>query len=187
MPKLIHNLRERILDEAARLLAEGGYHALSMRELARRCDVAPGTIYNYFSEKDQIVAEITLADWREAVERLDAEAARATTLAGGLAALADVLDAFCARYRGVWETYDGDAAAAPYVTRYHATLRAQVADPVRVVARRTGRADVDGVADLLAEALLACAAAPELTSQFRGLASVLDAAPVTDTNRRENP
>lgn len=187
MPKLIRNLRERILDEATRLLAEGGYRALSMRALARRCDVAPGTIYNYFPDKDAIVAEVTLADWREAVARMDAAAARATSLASGLAELAAVLDEFGARYRGVWESYDGDAAAATYVTRYHRALREQLAAPVRAVALRSGRADVATVAELLAEALLSCSTSPELAAQFGTLASTLEAgAPDAPDKEEEN-
>jgi AcrR family transcriptional regulator len=43
--------RERILDAAVELAAEGGYEAVQMREVAERADVALGTLYRYFPSK----------------------------------------------------------------------------------------------------------------------------------------
>jgi TetR/AcrR family transcriptional regulator, cholesterol catabolism regulator len=43
--------RERILDAAVDLAAEGGYDAVQMREVAERADVALGTLYRYFPSK----------------------------------------------------------------------------------------------------------------------------------------
>ena len=43
--------RERILDAAMELAAEGGYDAVQMREVAERADVAMGTVYRYFPSK----------------------------------------------------------------------------------------------------------------------------------------
>ena len=43
--------RERILDAAMELAAEGGYDAVQMREVAERADVALGTVYRYFPSK----------------------------------------------------------------------------------------------------------------------------------------
>lgn len=39
------------------LAREGGYDAVQMREVSARADVALGTIYRYFSSKDEILAE----------------------------------------------------------------------------------------------------------------------------------
>ena len=84
MPKIIENLRERILDTAREALVADGWRALSMRALAQRVGVAPGTIYNYFSDKEEIVATLALADWQDALARMDAVAAAATDLERGL-------------------------------------------------------------------------------------------------------
>jgi AcrR family transcriptional regulator len=43
--------RERILDAAMALAAEGGWDAVQMREVAERSDVALGTLYRYFPSK----------------------------------------------------------------------------------------------------------------------------------------
>lgn len=49
--------RERVLDAALALGADGGYDAVQMREVAAKADVALGTIYRYFSSKDHLLAE----------------------------------------------------------------------------------------------------------------------------------
>ena len=181
MPKIIENLRERILDAAREALAADGWRALSMRALAQRVGVAPGTIYNYFSDKEEIVATLALADWQDALARMDAVAATATDLEHGLSDLCDELNAFSDAYRPTWRQYEGGSAAS-YLTRYHRMLREQVARPVRAVTEHAGRADLSPLADVLAEALLACSVNADLGTTAMGkLASALAAgAPHTE-------
>lgn len=59
--------RQRVLEAAMDLAREGGYEAVQMRDVAARADVALGTVYRYFSSKDQLLAAVW-ADWREALE-----------------------------------------------------------------------------------------------------------------------
>jgi TetR/AcrR family transcriptional regulator len=62
--------RERLLREAARLFAERGYNQTDMAELADRAGVAKGSLYNYFSSKDDLyiyVCEDGIRRSREAV------------------------------------------------------------------------------------------------------------------------
>lgn len=175
MPKIIENLRERILEAAREALAADGWRALSMRALAQRVGVAPGTLYNYFSDKEEIVATLALADWQDALGRMAAAAAAADDLERGLSALCDELNAFSNAYRPTWRQYEGGSAAS-YLTRYHRMLREQVARPVRTVAERAGRADLAPLADVLAEALLACSVNEDLGTPAIGkLASALAA------------
>jgi TetR/AcrR family transcriptional regulator, cholesterol catabolism regulator len=53
--------RQRILDAAVGLAAEGGYDAVQMREVALRADVALGTLYRYFASKEHLLIS-ALAD-----------------------------------------------------------------------------------------------------------------------------
>jgi AcrR family transcriptional regulator len=53
--------RQRILDAAVGLAAEGGYDAVQMREVALRADVALGTLYRYFASKEHLLVS-ALAD-----------------------------------------------------------------------------------------------------------------------------
>lgn len=60
--------RQRVLDAAMALGAEGGYDAVQMRAVALRAEVALGTIYRYFSSKDHLLAA-TMVDWSADLER----------------------------------------------------------------------------------------------------------------------
>ena len=50
--------RRDILDAARIQIADGGYMALNMRAVARGAGVSPGTLYQYFSTKEEIFATL---------------------------------------------------------------------------------------------------------------------------------
>ena len=52
MPKIIENLREKLVREAQYQVEERGYSALTIRSVANACGVGVGTVYNYFASKD---------------------------------------------------------------------------------------------------------------------------------------
>ncbi len=60
MPKLPRSqedrehIRENILDEALALISEHGFASFSMRKLASRLGMTATTIYNYYSNKDEL-------------------------------------------------------------------------------------------------------------------------------------
>jgi AcrR family transcriptional regulator len=51
---------ERILDAAARVLEDSGYQDASTNRIAREAGISPGSLYQYYPDKDAIVAEIIL-------------------------------------------------------------------------------------------------------------------------------
>ncbi|RMH23305.1 MAG: TetR/AcrR family transcriptional regulator [Acidobacteria bacterium] len=65
--------RDRILQAAAALIAERGYHGMSMRGLARATEKSLAAFYNYFASKE----ELLFALHRRAFERLIAGGERA--------------------------------------------------------------------------------------------------------------
>jgi len=56
--QLIEARRNQILDAAAKVFAEKGFHRASTREIARTAGIAEGTIYNYFANKSDLVIGI---------------------------------------------------------------------------------------------------------------------------------
>ncbi|WP_038175595.1 MULTISPECIES: TetR/AcrR family transcriptional regulator [Vibrio] len=52
--------RQKIIDAAEKLIAESGFHGLSMHKLAREAGVAAGTIYRYFSDKEDLLQQVRL-------------------------------------------------------------------------------------------------------------------------------
>ncbi len=73
--QLIEARRNQILDAAAKIFAEKGFHRATTKEIALAAGVSEGTIYNYFANKgDLVIGIITrLAKF----DQLDGEFARA--------------------------------------------------------------------------------------------------------------
>jgi AcrR family transcriptional regulator len=104
MPRAIDQAKPAILEAARRLMAEHGYARLAMRQIASRCGIATGTLYNYYPAKDAIVYALMLEDWATLLADLDARLAKAR---GGdphvfLRSAFEALRRYFATYRDVW-------------------------------------------------------------------------------------
>jgi AcrR family transcriptional regulator len=53
--RLAAERRTKILEAAARIFAERGFHRTTTKDIAEVADVAEGTIYNYFGTKDDLL------------------------------------------------------------------------------------------------------------------------------------
>jgi AcrR family transcriptional regulator len=60
--------RDRVIQAAMDLASSGGYDDVQMREVAARADVALGTLYRYFSSKDQLLVAV-LAFWAKELQQ----------------------------------------------------------------------------------------------------------------------
>lgn len=63
--------KERIIDAAARVLAEKGYEATTLREISREAQAAPGLVHYYFGGKDELLAEALQASGRRFHQRME--------------------------------------------------------------------------------------------------------------------
>ena len=164
--------RRAILDAGAAVFADLGYGAASVRAIVRRPDLATGTFYNYFPDKQDLVFD-RLDEFRERLSRAVADRPAGTSPAQAVRALAHLdierhrgavpeeargeLPALsvssAAIRRGTLEMFDqqADAAAAAIVetspTIHPAVARAHAAALVSVfqlIVDRTGRGVLDG-------------------------------------------
>ena len=71
--------RAAILAAAQRVFAEQGYGAASVRDIIRRTDLASGTFYNYFPDKDAIFVALIAEAGEEARRRVRAARRSAST------------------------------------------------------------------------------------------------------------
>lgn len=71
MRKKDETLREQLLGCAREIMAEHGPQAVSIRALAQRAGIAVGTIYNYFSDKDDLLLALTEEYWNRAMEEME--------------------------------------------------------------------------------------------------------------------
>lgn len=90
--------RAQILSSAASLFLERGYAAVSLRDIAAEAGVTTGSLYHYFSQKDEIVREILDAGHRNVHEQVAArvralgpKATRAEKMRAGIRAHLDAL------------------------------------------------------------------------------------------------
>lgn len=67
-------LREEIMNAAQALVAEKGYSAMSMDELAAQVGISKPTLYAHFANKDELVVEAATRDMRQMIEIIETHA-----------------------------------------------------------------------------------------------------------------
>ena len=156
MPKIIESLRENILSESRRVLFESGYGALSIRKIAVSCNVAVGTIYNYFENKDTIVANIMSEDWQKSLKEMAEKCELAQTAGEGFCAVFYALREYEELYRPVFAQYSGTGDALEIYGGRHRLLIGQIQKLLEKFLIRLGYAP-DSLTAVAVEAILACA------------------------------
>ena len=71
-PEVVEAIRERILKEALFIINKDGYANLSMRKLALRLGFTAKTIYNYYSNKDELYLMVLIKGFQELTEQFRA-------------------------------------------------------------------------------------------------------------------
>ena len=59
--------RGKLVDCAREIIFKNGADALNIRDVASMAGVASGTVYNYFSDKDELIFAVTEEFWREVI------------------------------------------------------------------------------------------------------------------------
>ena len=75
MPKIIPELREALIHAAKERILTSDSHDITIREIASDCNTAVGTVYNYFSSKDELLAAVMLEDWLNVIGHVNAAVA----------------------------------------------------------------------------------------------------------------
>lgn len=102
MPKVIENIREAILKSAKNTLLADGYDGLSLRGVSKQCNIAVGTIYNYFPSKLALIAAIMLEDWTKQLEEMQRNCDNAENVEAGIKSIYSNLREFAVLYQDVW-------------------------------------------------------------------------------------
>jgi AcrR family transcriptional regulator len=112
--------RGAILDAAREVFAELGYGAATVRDIVRRTDLATGTFYNYFPDKEAVFRELLDESAKEARVRVREARRRATTLE----------DFVRHGYRAYYEFLASDPTTFAILRRNAGTIRALFDTPV---------------------------------------------------------
>lgn len=169
MPKIIEGAREKILANAKRRLFENGYQHLSLREVAKESGIATGTIYNYFTNKDYLIANIMLEDWAVAVEKMEEQVNLALCVRDGIMGICRSVDEFFAIYAGVWKQPSVAAAATPDRTHRHQFLTNEIGEKVKRLLEKKGYGNEIQYNALIVELILASIGQEEVRTQLGAL------------------
>ncbi|MDF2519743.1 MAG: transcriptional regulator [Clostridia bacterium] len=102
MSRVIENPTQLILDTARNILFTKGYSELSMRNIAKECGIALGTIYNYFPTKSDLIVEMMSVYWREYLDILEKLFSEDSEPFTKLHKVFNTLREFIKTFRAVW-------------------------------------------------------------------------------------
>lgn len=109
LSRVIDNPRELILAKAKEIICSEGYSKLSMRTISKACNIATGTIYNYYPTKKDIVTEIMTDYWQEYYDSAQKLSATSEAFYEKLNKIFIELRSFLKTFKDVWlkpEIYD---------------------------------------------------------------------------------
>jgi len=169
MPKIIEGAREKILVNAKKRLFENGYQHLSLREVAKESGIATGTIYNYFANKDYLIANVMLEDWGNAANKMDTCIKAASSVKEGMFGICDAISEFAEIYASIWKQPSVAAAATPDRKHRHDFLTDQLTERINLLLAKTGYSEKKEFNTLLIELVLSAAGNNEVKEQFGNL------------------
>lgn len=70
MPKIQPDVKNRVIIAAKEMLAKQSNADFTMRDIARSCDIALGTIYNYYPSKAELLVDIVAQLWNNCFTQL---------------------------------------------------------------------------------------------------------------------
>ena len=148
MPKIIENLEGRLIEEAKKQIEQSGYGAVTIRSVANACGVGVGTVYNYFSSKDALLATYLLMDWSDCVAAINMVSSQSQSPLPVVRCAFDQLLSFAQRHQAIFRDEAAAAAFAGSFSCYHSLLRTQLAAPIRKYCNS------DFASEFIAESLL---------------------------------
>jgi AcrR family transcriptional regulator len=109
--------REQILDTAARLFAERGFHGVSVVELGAACGISGPALYKHFESKDAMLAEMLVDISERLLQVGQLRSSAASSAAEALEALVDWHVDFALRHQPLIVLQDRDWASLPEEAR----------------------------------------------------------------------
>ena len=71
MRKKDDTLRDTLLELSRQIADTDGISAVNIRSIAQKAGVATGTVYNYFSGKDEILLALTEEYWKQTLYEMN--------------------------------------------------------------------------------------------------------------------
>jgi AcrR family transcriptional regulator len=156
MPKIIENAKEKILEVTKKELSKKSYDELSIREIAKLCNLGVGTIYNYYPDKLSLVASLMATEWASSVSLLYKDLANASSLYEGLEEIYSVIFRFWSKNKAFLESAQVKNFSK-YQKRGHALILEQIKEMIKFNYDHFKNSIEDIELTLLSHLLLDCA------------------------------
>ena len=155
MPKIIDNARGLLINEAKKQINENGYDNVTIRSIAKGCQMGLGTFYNYFKTKDLVVATYLLEDWQGRIDRVNEKSENASDPMVAVRELCAELREFVATNQGVFTSENAMRSFAALVgTQHHRMFRSQIAEPIKKICEANGYENAEFLSLYVAESII---------------------------------
>lgn len=152
MPKIIENVREQLIDEAKKQIAENGYAQTTIRSVAKACGLGVGTVYNYFASKDMLIASFMAEDWKRCLRKMEEDAVSDGEVV--LKKLYESITEYMQEYSILFQDSDAVKVYTSVFGVRHKLLRSQLAEYIRPVCVKASVQDKEFLGEWIAESLL---------------------------------
>ncbi len=152
MPKIIENLREQLLEEAEKQVAQQGYTNTTMRSVASACGVGVGTVYNYFESKEMLIATFVFEHWKKYLSYM--ELLPCDDPKSRLYGIYDSLQCFAREHAALFSDSDAAKLVSMGASTRHQLLRDQIARLVLPLCQMNRCDQAEFAAQVVAESLI---------------------------------
>ncbi len=160
MPKILDQVENKILEAAKKQIFEEGIIDFSLRTIAKECDIAVSTIYNYYKNKEKLIETIILEDWFAALYKMDVGIENASLIEEGFLVICTSIRDFIAKYNKAWSQFHGSIYS---IASRHQLLLDQIKVRIERILEKFEYEEDKKMSNILAECVLACSTHVEIS------------------------
>lgn len=132
MPKIIDEAKQVILAAAKKRLFENGINGVTIRAVADDSHIATGTFYNYFKNKEMLIAHILVDDWIDITEIANDRCKKCASPMEGIEIIYEALIEFSDRYKKVFEEQRHTSMTKSSIDGKHEVLIAKLNEMLKI-------------------------------------------------------
>jgi AcrR family transcriptional regulator len=164
MPKVIDGLQSSIIQSVRKRLFSAP-PSFSLRAVAKDCGIAVGTIYNYFPDKETLIASVFAEDWALIIAETEAGISRSESMEDGIRAVYSGLVRFTQSHETVWKTFGISSGIGTYYRKGHKMLTEQIERLLKTLFSRFGHTADEAMFILMAELLISASQHAEFSEE----------------------
>ena len=154
LPKIIEDAESSILQEARHQLMEQGPRGMTIRSVAGGCGISIGTIYNYYPNKEMLMASVILQDWMVSMENINAGCSNAESIICGIEIIYREIQTFLKLYSHIFHETGIPVASEYTYSDRHNLLCSQISNILDTLYTRFNNPQQEDMLMFLSECLL---------------------------------